>query len=95
MHIIVRSTSVLENGGLVHHHHLLEVGLAGLCCLALGLLILLGSSATRAVRQRQQAEEQAGSTRVQERIAGPELKAGAVLTVLGAADLLIWWLVLR
>jgi hypothetical protein len=37
----------------------------------------------------------AGPVRVQERMARPELKVGAVLTVVGAVGLLIWWLALR
>jgi hypothetical protein len=90
-----REFNVTYGGTVTHHHHLHGLGLLGLYCLVLGLLLLLSASLTLAARQWRGAEGPPGPIRGQERVAKPQLKVGAVLTLAGAVCLLVWWVALR
>ena len=84
-----------ESVVVTHHHHLHGLGLVGMYFLVFGLLMVLSASLSLAVRQWRGSEAPPGPIRTQERIAKPELKVGAVLTVVGAVALLVWWAALR
>ena len=76
-------------------HHIGGVGLAGLYCLAIGVVLVLTGLGSLATRRQRGRDARVGQIRVQERLAGPQLRLGAGLVVLGLLFLLIWWIALR
>lgn len=71
------------------------LGLAGLYCLAIGLVLVLSAVGSLAARRWRGVEARDAGYRTQERLAVPQLKLGGVLTAVGAVVLLIWWVALR
>ncbi len=76
-------------------HHIGGLGLAGLYCLAIGAVLVLTGLGALATRRQRGRDARVGQIRVQERIAGRQVRFGAGLAVLGLAFLLIWWVALR
>ena len=74
--------------------HLSGLGLVGLYCLGIGVVLVLTGLGTLGAR-RQRGSAARGQIRTQERLAGPQLRFGAGLAVVGLIFLLIWWIVLR
>lgn len=74
--------------------HLSGLGLVGLYCLGIGVVLVLTGFGTLGAR-RQRGTEARGQIRAQERIARPQMMLGAGLAIIGAVLLLVWWAVLR
>jgi hypothetical protein len=74
--------------------HLSGLGLVGLYCLAIGVVLVLTGLGT-VVARRQRGTEARGQIRVQERIARPQMRLGAGLAGVGLVLLVIWWIALR
>lgn len=77
------------------HGHLGGLGLAGLYCLVIGAVLALTALGSLATRRQRGRDARVGQIRVQERLAGPQLRLGAGLAGLGLLFLLIWWVALR
>jgi multisubunit Na+/H+ antiporter MnhB subunit len=75
--------------------HISGLGLAGLYCLAIGAVLVLTGFGSLATRRQRGRDARVGQIRVQERLAGPQLRFGAGLVVVGLIFLLIWWIALR
>jgi multisubunit Na+/H+ antiporter MnhB subunit len=71
------------------------LGLAGLYCLGIGVVLALTGLGALATRRQRGRDARVGQIRVQERLAGPQLKLGAGLAVVGLILLLIWEIALR
>jgi hypothetical protein len=72
-------------------HHIRGLGLAGLYCLVIGLVLIISAVGSLAVRRWRGTDARNVGYRAEERMAIPQLKLGAVLTLIGAVVLLIWW----
>lgn len=75
-------------------HHLGGLGLAGLYCVAIGAVLVLTGLGALATRRQRGRDARVGQIRVQERLAGPQLRLGGGLAVVGLLILLIWWVAL-
>jgi len=75
-------------------HHIGGLGLAGLYCLAIGAVVVLTSLRAIATRRQRGRDARVGQIRVQERLAGPQLRLGGGLAAVGLLLLLIWWVAL-
>ena len=80
---------------IAQHQAVRGLGLAGLYCLTIGLVLVLSGAGSLAARRSRGTDARNAGYRASERLAMPQLKVGAVLTVLGAIGLLIWWVALR
>jgi hypothetical protein len=75
--------------------HIGGLGLAGLYCLGIGVVLVLTGLGSLATRRQRGRDARVGQIRVQERIAGRQVQFGAGLAVVGLTFLLIWWVALR
>lgn len=80
---------------IAQHHAVHGLGLAGLYCVAIGLVLVLSAVASLAARRSRGTDARNAGYRSAERLAIPELKIGAIVAVIGAIVFLIWWLALR
>ena len=76
-------------------HRIGGLGLAGLYCLVIGVVLVLTGLGSLAARRQRGRDARVGQIRVQERLARPQVRLGAGLVVLGGVLLLLWWSVLR
>jgi ABC-type nickel/cobalt efflux system permease component RcnA len=80
---------------IAQQHQIRGFGLASLYCLAIGVVFVLSAVGSLAARRSRGTEARNAGYRASERWAIPQLKIGAVLTVVGAVCLLIWWVAFR
>jgi hypothetical protein len=85
----------LGNGIAASGRHITGLGLVGLYCLAIGLVLMLPASLALVSRRMRGTDSTAVRVRASERMARPQLKLGGGLAVAGAVAMFIWWAALR
>ena len=77
------------------HHNVHGIGLVFLYLLILGIMLVISGSGSLATRRLRGRSPVTGQVRALERTAGPSLRIGSIMIVIGAVGFGLWWLASR